>query len=115
MIPSYAAVGFTRRRLIDLDYPRVARTVFVDRPELANEVTQIIARHFFNLRVILSDKRTAIEADGPAAAQRLAAIYQQEFSRLPGYRIKMVLWNALPMMALEGMRFLSRRIRTLTA
>ena len=40
----HAAVGFTRRRLIDLDYPRVARTVFVDRPELANEVTQIVAR-----------------------------------------------------------------------
>lgn len=111
----YAAVGYTRRRLVDLDYPRLARTVFVDRPELANAVTEITARQFFGLRLILADKRAAIEADGPAAAQRLSAIYQQEFSRLPGYRIKMVLWNALPMMALEGMRFLSRRIRTLTA
>ena len=107
----HAAVGFTGRRLIDLDYPRVARTVFVDRPELANAVTEMTARQYFNLRVMLADKRAAIEADGPAAAQRLAAIYQQEFSRLPGYRIKMVLWNALPMMVLEGMRFLSRRIR----
>jgi len=108
----HAAVGFTRRRLVDLDYPRLARTVFVDHPELANEVTKIVAQQFFSLRVMLSHKRTAIEADGPAAAQRLAAIYQQEFSRLPGYRIKMVLWNALPMMALEGMRFLSRRTLT---
>ncbi len=111
----HAAVGYTRRRLIDLDYPRVARTVFVGRPELANAVTRIIARQFFNLRVMLSDKRAAIEADGPAAAQRLAAIYQQEFSRLPGYSIKMALWNALPMAALEGMRYLSRQLRTRSA
>ncbi len=111
----HAAVGYTRRRLIDLDYPRVARTVFVDRPELANQVTRIIARQFFNLRVMLSDKRAATEADGRAAAQRLAAIYQQEFSRLPGYRIKMLLWNAMPMVALGGMRFLSRQLRARSA
>ena len=36
----HAAVGLRAAELIDLDYPRVARTVFVDRPELANEVTR---------------------------------------------------------------------------
>jgi hypothetical protein len=111
----HAAVGYTRRRLIDLDYPRVARTVFVDRPEIVNEVTKVIARDFFKLRVMLSDKRSAIKADGPAAPQRLAAVYQQEFSRLPGYRIKMALWNALPTKALDGMRFLSRQLRARSA
>lgn len=111
----HATVGYARRRLVDLDYPRVARAVFVDRPEIVDEVTKVVARDFFNLRVMFSDKRSAIKADGPAAAQRLAAIYQQEFSRLPGYSIKMALWNALPATALDGIRFLSRRIRALTA
>jgi hypothetical protein len=69
------------------------------------------ARQFFNLRVMLSDKRAAIEAEGPAAAQRLAAIYQQEFSRLPGYRTKMLLWNASSAWALTAMRSVYKRTR----
>lgn len=102
----HAAVGLTRRRLIDLDYPRVARAVFVDRPEIVTAVTRIIAEQFFNLRAILSHKLSAIEADGPAAAQWLAAIYQQEFSHLPGYRIKMILWQTLPITVLHSMKFI---------
>ena len=104
----HAAVGFTRRRLIDLDYPRVARTVFVDRPELANEVTQIIARQFFSLRVTLSDKRAAIEADGPAATQQLAVAYAAEFSDLPGYHLKMMIWQALPFTLLNTLRTIQK-------
>lgn len=106
----HAHVGYTRRRLVDLDYPRVARAVFVDRPELATAVTKIIARQFFNLRVMLSDKRAAIEVDGPAAAQRLAIAYEQEFKNLPRYKIKIVLWRLLPNTPLRVLRKLYKKI-----
>lgn len=107
----YATVGYTRRRLIDLDYPRVARAVFADRPEILNEVTRIIARQFFNLPVMLSDKRAAVGADGRQAAQQLADVYGREFSNLSGYRVKMVLWYALPVSVLGGLRIALRTLR----
>ena len=100
----HAAVGYTRRRLIDLDYPRVAHAVFSDRPEVLEQVTLIVARQFFTLRAILSDKRASIEADGPQAPQKLAAVYAAEFSGLPGYRLKMLIWRAFPFYMLNMMR-----------
>lgn len=103
-----ATEGYTRRQIIDLNFPRVASAVFVDRPELVDEVTRIVARHLFNLRVMLSHKRAAIEADGPQAPQKLAAVYAAEFSDLPGYHTKMMIWRALPYTLLNTLR-LARR------
>lgn len=57
-----------------------------------------------------TDKRAAIEADGPQAPQRLAAVYAAEFSGLPDYRVKMAVWHALPVSALNGLRAGSRRM-----
>lgn len=110
-----ATVGYTRRRLIDLDYPRVARAVFSDEPEVLQQVTLIDARQFFNLRVMLSDKRAAIEADGPQAPQKLAAVYAAEFSHLPGYGVKMMLWRLAPFSLLNGLRALVKQANRLQA
>lgn len=106
----HATVGYTRRRLIDLDYPRVARAVFADQPEVLHQVTLIVARQFFNLRVMLSDKRAAIEADGPQAPQKLAAVYAAEFSRLPGYEQKMLIQSMLSKAILDQLRHLRKVI-----
>jgi abequosyltransferase len=105
----HATVGYTRRRLIDLDYPRVARAVFSDQPEILTEVTRVTAAAYFNLRVLLSDKRAAIEADGPETLQKLAAVYHSEFAKLPGYRLKIMLWHALPYSVLKALRTISKR------
>ena len=105
-----ATVGYTRRRLIDLDYPRVARAVFSDEPEVLQQVTLIVARQFFNVRAILSDKRAAIEADGPQAPQKLAVAYAAMFKELSGYRFNMLIWHMMPKPILYLSRFIWKTI-----
>lgn len=109
-----AAVGYTRRRLIDLDYPRVARAVFSDRPDVLHQVTLTVARQFFTLRAILADKRAAIEADGSKAAAQLESVYQREFRDHPGYRFKMALRHSLPLPILTALRYLLKQTRAAT-
>lgn len=92
----FATVGYTRRRLIDLDYPRVARAVFPDEPALLSEVTRVVAENYFTLRVILSDKRAAVEADGLIEAKRLTNAYANIFSNSPKFALKMLVLKNSP-------------------
>lgn len=100
----FATVGYTRRRLIDLDYPRVARAVFPDKPALLNEVTRVVAENYFTLRVVLSDKRAAVEADGMNEAKRLPDTYHKLFFNCPGFKPKMLILNISPIWMLSLIR-----------
>jgi len=110
-----ATTGYTRRRLVDLDLPRVARAVFADQPVVLLAITQLVAREYFNLKTLLSDKRAAFVADGPDGTRRLAAIYAQEFSALPRYRLKMLLWYTLPVALLGTLRSILKRYKNTTS
>jgi len=97
----FQSAGYTNRRLIDLDFPRVARKVFTNDPEIQNIVTSIVAERYFDLRVILSDKRSGILSDGPDAGKKLEFIYKQEFSNVPHYKIKIFLFRNAPLKLLS--------------
>lgn len=99
-----AEVGYTRRRLLDLDYSRVVRAVFADQPAIIMAAGQVLARYSFSLRAILADKQAAIESDGPQVAQELVAAYRREFQELPWFRLKLAVWKLSPVIVLNGLR-----------
>lgn len=85
-------VGYTRRRLTDLNFGDIAAAVFAERPAVRDRIVARLARQFFNLRTLLSDKRSAYRADGAAAPGRLLERYRTLFRREPGYRFKLAAW-----------------------
>ena len=105
-----AAVGYARRRLIDLDYPRVAASVFRDQPDIVRLVTNLVAQQYFNVRTLLSDKRTALRAEGHEGTERLANAYRAIFSDRADYRVKMALWHGVPDGSLDVLRHLYKKI-----
>jgi abequosyltransferase len=104
-----ATVGYTRRRLIDLDYQRVARAVFPDKPALLTEVTRVVAENYFTLRVILSDKRASVAADGAIEARRLTNAYINIFHDTSNYRLKMLVLKICPLWLLSSLRRVIRK------
>jgi abequosyltransferase len=107
----HATVGYTRRRLIDLDYPRVARAIFSNNPYVLERVTSVVSRQFFTFRVILSDKRAAFEADGAAGVRNLRLAYCREFHRQKSYRLKMGALSLLSVFILTRLRIVWHQLR----
>jgi hypothetical protein len=60
----------------------------------------------------LSDKRAVYVADGPTGIRQLQAIYAQEFSQLPGYHFKMILWHTLPVALMCILRSMLKRLQS---
>lgn len=98
---SWAAThGIGRRRRADYHFADIAAAVFADRPAARELVVRVLERDVFRLVQLLWDKRMACAAGGGAELAALREGYATLRGR-PGWRAKMLAFEAAPPLALE--------------
>ena len=101
----FATVGYAKRRLVDLDYHRLASICFGDDKEVIQLVDEILASSYFTWKVLLSDKRSIIISGNTEDILNIQNAYRICFSTRKDYQIKKTVFQ------LAGLRLLNT-IRT---
>lgn len=81
-------VGYTKRRLVDLSFGIIAIDIFKGRTPIIDKIIHRLAIQFFNIRVLLTDKRNSFIADGQNGCDQLSCQYELLFKNEPFYRLK---------------------------
>ena len=106
----FASLGYTKRRLIDLSFPNIARSVFHDNPKIIELVTSVVENQYFNIKVMLSDKRSSILSDGKGEEIKLAQAYKEVFETQKYFFIKMLIWRLIPLNGLSILKTIGNKL-----
>jgi len=104
-----SSLGYTKRRMVDLNFPKISDVVFCNSQFHSNNIRKIIIKQYLSVKGIMSDRRSSYLADGIEGVMMLDKVYENQFSDFKIIKLKLYFVRLIPLRLLDMLHRLFKR------